>query len=231
MVHTLTPSPAAKHPHTPSHSHTKLTHKNQVLLSPNTTNCVSLFRWVERERQREREGGSTWCWWMDPDLLQKIHKRNEAYKREAGEAMASAWTKQEWVYCLLSIFLAYTQMHNTPPPPPPLSLSLSLSLSLRFPLYTHTPAHAHRHTHSLSLTHTLTLMQMQTHKQHTQAHIHLLHTYIYTVMPILPLLTIAPSHTPSFSLFHNTTVLSLYNILCVPPYTTYVYYTYTDSSE
>ena len=33
---------------------------------------------------------------MDPDLLRRIHKRNEVYKREVGENMASSpsWTKE-----------------------------------------------------------------------------------------------------------------------------------------
>jgi hypothetical protein len=36
---------------------------------------------------------------MDPDLLQRIHKTNEAYKREVGAAMASPpWTREQWYH-------------------------------------------------------------------------------------------------------------------------------------
>jgi proto-oncogene C-crk len=37
---------------------------------------------------------------MDPDLLQRIHRRNEAYKRDQAErAMAAhAWTKEQWYH-------------------------------------------------------------------------------------------------------------------------------------
>jgi proto-oncogene C-crk len=36
---------------------------------------------------------------MDPDLLRRIHKRNEVYKREVENSMATpAWTKEPWYH-------------------------------------------------------------------------------------------------------------------------------------
>lgn len=37
---------------------------------------------------------------MDPDLLRRIHKRNEVYKREVGDNMATSppWTKEPWYH-------------------------------------------------------------------------------------------------------------------------------------